>query len=156
MTRFDDRLPPRGDDGDNIQRFVWEALRSGHFEQLLAGRYVRPYFAPGKDGAIDHVAIDDQDQIIFECKFFGKNRADKPSSDWTTLSRTLKDNLRANATRANEDINRLYKPWFDTDRPIKAYWFCTSGNFAPGAQTELRGHIKGFFAARDSLASIIP
>ena len=146
MTRFDDRLPPRGDDGDNIQRFVWEALRSGHFEQLLAGRYVRPYFAPGKDGAIDHVAIDDQDQIIFECKFFGKNRADKPSSDWTTLSRTLKDNLRANATRANEDINRLYKPWFDTDRPIKAYWFCTSGNFAPGAQTELRGHIKGFFA----------
>ena len=120
MTRFDDRLPPRGKDGDDFQRFVWEALRSGHFERFLAGRYVRPYFASGNDGAIDHVAIGDQDQIVFECKFFGKDRKDKPSSDWTRLSRTLRDNLRANAARAYEEIDRLYKPWFDTDRPIKA------------------------------------
>ena len=90
MTRFDDRLPPRAKDGDDFQRFVWEALRSGHFEPLLAGRYVRPYFASGNDGAIDHVAISDQDQIVFECKFFGKNRKDKPSSDWTRLSHTLR------------------------------------------------------------------
>jgi hypothetical protein len=160
MPRFDDRRLPRGKDGDDFQRFVWEALGSGHFEPLLSGRYVRPYFAAGNDGAIDHVAVGTEDQIIFECKFFGKERSDQPASDWTKLSRTLDGRLRANAARSYEDIDHLYKPWFDRDRPIKGYWFCTSGILSPAAQTELRRVIREFFAvlARDlpSLAHLGP
>ena len=145
MVRFDDRLPPRGKDGDDFQRFVWEALRSGHFESLT-GRYVRPYFTAGNDGGIDHVAVGDDDQIIFESKFFGKNRGGQPSDDWTALSRRLGENLRVNAGRAYKDVDRLYKPWFDINRRVKGYWFCTSGDFKSGAQTELRDKIKAFFS----------
>src|SRR5207244_98771 len=102
-------------------------------------------FASGRDGAIDHVALSGEDQLVFECKFFGKDRDDEPSSDWTRLSRTLAENLRANANRPRENIARLYRPWFDVERPIKGYWFCTSGIFTPGAQTALRQDIKNFF-----------
>jgi|SRR5829696_3323738 len=89
MPRFDDRLPPKGKDGEDFQRFVWEALRSGHFELLLAGRYVRPHFAPGRDGAIDHVAVGAEDRIVFECKFteeiVGINRA---ATGWRSEERS--------------------------------------------------------------------
>jgi hypothetical protein len=141
MLRFDDRQPPRGKDGDDFQKFVWEALRSGHFERFLAGRYVRPYFAAGNDGAIDHLAIGDRDQIVIECKFFGKERKGLPAGDWKDLADTLGPNLRANAERDIDSIARHYRPWFDTARPIKGYWFCTSGVFQPGAQAELRQEI---------------
>jgi hypothetical protein len=146
MLRFDDRLPTKGKDGDDFQRFVWEALRSGYFEQFLAGRYVRPYFAVGNDGAIDHLAIGDRDQIVIECKFFGKDRTG-PASDWKKVANTLGPNLRANAERDINSVERHYRPWFDTERPIKGYWFCTSGVFQPGAQTELRQDISAFFAS---------
>ena len=146
MTRFDDRAQPKGKDGDDFQRFVWEALKRNHFEKLLADRHLRPYFASGRDGAIDHVAIGDDDQIVFECKFFGKDRSDNPDSDWDRLAVTLGNNLRDNAAGAVEKIHRLYKPWFDVGRPIKGYWFCTSGIFTPGGQSDLRQKIKDFFA----------
>src|ERR1700682_960092 len=112
MPRFDDRVPPKGKDGDDFQRFVWEALRSEHFKLLLGETYIRPYFSAGNDGAIDHLAIGDQDQVVFECKFFGKDRDGEPSSDWKRLSRTLRDNLATNAARPDHDVDRLYKPWF--------------------------------------------
>src|SRR5829696_408186 len=117
MPRFDDRLPPKGKDGGDFQRFVWEALRSGHFELLLAGRYVRPHFAPGRDGAIDHVAVGAEDRIVFECKFFGRDRGDQPRSDWVEVGGTLGKNLKANADRPRESIARSYKPWFDLAPP---------------------------------------
>ena len=131
MPRFDDRLPPRGRDGDDSQRFVWEALRSGHFEPFVAGRYVRPYFAFGNDGAIDHLAIGDNDQIVIECKFFGKGRKDQPASDWRAVAKKLEPNLHANIERSIDAVARHYRPWLDAKRPIKGYWFCTSGDFQP-------------------------
>src|SRR5712691_9914211 len=127
MARFDDRLHPSGKDGDDFQRFVWEALRSGYFEPRLADRYFRPYFASGNDGAIDHLAIGDEDQIVFECKFFGKERKGQPAGDWREVADKLRRNLHANAERDLDDLARPYRPWFDKDRPIKGYWFCTSG-----------------------------
>ncbi|MFZ0844439.1 MAG: hypothetical protein WAM62_01505, partial [Pseudolabrys sp.] len=147
MPRFDDRLPPQGRDGDDFQRFVWETLRSGHFEPLVAGRYVRPYYALGNDGAIDHIAVGDHDQIVIESKFFGKGRKDKPASDWTAIAKRLGPNLLSNSSRSIDEVERHYKPWLDTKRPIKGYWFCTSGDFQPGAQTELRQDITIFFAS---------
>jgi hypothetical protein len=147
MTRFDDRLPPRGKVGDDFQRFVWEALRSGHFEPLIAGRYIRPYFAAGNDGAIDHLAIGDHDQIVVECKFFGKERKGQPAGDWKEVASTLGPNLIANAGRDIASVERHYKPWFDTERPVKGYWFCTSAVFQPGAQAELRQEISEFFSS---------
>ena len=124
-----------------------EALRSRHFERLLAGRYVRPYFAFGNDGAIDHLVIGDRDQIVIECKFFGKERKGQPAGDWREVANTLGPNLRANAERDINSIERHYRNWFDVERPIKGYWFCTSGVFQPGAQTELRQDISAFFAS---------
>ena len=116
MLRFDDRLPPKGRDGDDFQTFVWEALRSGHFEPLIAGRYVRPYLALGNDGAIDHLAIGDRDPIVIECKFHGKERKDQPASDWRDVANKLGPNLLANAGRAAGQLERHYKPWFDSER----------------------------------------
>ena len=37
--------------------------------------------------------------------------------------------------------------WFDTERPVKGYWFCTSGIFSAGGQTSLRQEIAAFFSA---------
>jgi hypothetical protein len=145
MPRFDDRLSPRGPDGDDFQKFVWEALRSGHFEPFVAGRYIRPYYAFGNDGAIDHLAIGDHDQIVVECKFFGKERKGQPAGDWKAVAEKLEPNLLANARRGIDSVARHYKPWFDANRPIRGYWFCTSGNFQPGAQSELRQDITTFF-----------
>ena len=147
MLRFDDRLSRKGKDGDDFQRFVLEALRSGHFEPFIAGRYVRPYFAFGNDGSIDHLAIGDRDQIVIECKFFGKERKGQPASDWRDVADALGPNLDMNAELDVNDVARHYKPWFDTERPIKGYLFCTSAIFQPGAQTELRHEISFFFAS---------
>jgi hypothetical protein len=145
MLRFDDRQPPKQNDGADFQKFVWEALRSGHFERFLAGRYVRPYFAAGNDGAIDHLAIGDHDQLVVECKFFGRGRRGEPAADWREVANTLGANLEVNAKRDINSLARHYRPWFDRERPIKGYWFCTSGLFQPGAQTELRQEISAFF-----------
>lgn len=147
MPRFDDRLPPRRTDGDDFQRFVWEAFRSGHFESFAAGRYVRPYYAFGNDGSIDHVAIGHHDQIVIACKFFGKERGDQPASDWRAVAKKLEPKLLSNAGRDVEGVERHYRPWLDTKRPIKGYWFCTSAVFQPGAQTELRQNISAFFVS---------
>ena len=109
MIRFDDRLHPKNKDGDDFQEFVWETLRTGHFDRLLAGRYLRPYFASGNDGAIDHLAIGDKDQVVVECKFFGKGRKGQPANDWKEVADKLGPNLRANAERDVDSIARHYK-----------------------------------------------
>src|SRR5688572_28176855 len=122
--RFDDRRPPRGNDGDDFQTFVAEALASGHFS-ALTGRYIRAYFSVGNDGTIERLGIGDRDQIVFEAKFFGKKRTGSTGRDWIELCKVLRANLVANACRSFSDVDRLYKPWCDTSRPIKGYWFCT-------------------------------
>ncbi len=95
IPRFDRRQAPRAKDGDDFQKFVHEGLSNGFFSGMVAGRYVRPYFAPGKDGAIDHLIEGDAERIVVESKFFGESRDGNPGSDWVSLSGTLEENLTA-------------------------------------------------------------
>jgi hypothetical protein len=115
---------------------------------LLADRYVRPYFVSGPDGKIDHTAFDDHDQVVIECKFFGRNRKDEPESDWNKIAIILKKNLLSAEEAGSTPINSLFDPWYDQRRPIKGYWFCTSGEMTPAVQSALRNKIKKFFEDR--------
>jgi hypothetical protein len=141
MPRFDDRLRTEGDSGYDFQRFVWQALQTRHFEGLLSGRYISPYFSVGRDGRIDHLVVGYGEQIVVECKFFGKNRQkDTPESDWNSIEKTLLEIL------TGDQDSAARRSWSQQERPIRGYWFCTSGQLSPPRRIALQTKIEQFFS----------
>lgn len=151
VGRFDSRtlrLAP-GDDGSDFEVFVWEAMNRDAFQARLHGKYVRPHFGRGKDGAIDHFARGQHDGVVLECKFFGETRNDAPRSDWRAVAQTLGRHLRKIADAGGADAAPdIYAPWFNAVHPVRGYWFCTSGRLNhEGEQQALEREISDFFTA---------
>lgn len=149
MKRFDDQILRSNDIGDAFQLFVIEALRTEHFHKLVGQRHIRGFLTRGRDGAIDHLAVEKDSSstnyIVIECKHFGRERSGNPTSDWREVARTLEKSLKEGALAPPKARPVSHRPWFNEKQPITGYWFCTSGIMTPGAEEALRTEIGDFF-----------
>jgi hypothetical protein len=120
---FERRIIMREDVGHAFQEFAWEALSLSEF----AGRLLVQHPIRGVDGGIDLIQEEGGRLTALECKFHSDDRADSPEADWKKVAKILKATLPALlAAEPEARAKAPHAPWLDQERPISAYWFCTS------------------------------
>jgi hypothetical protein len=122
---FERRIIMREDVGRAFQQFVWEALSQSDF----AGGTLVQHPVRGVDGGIDLIQEKGGRRTILECKFHGDRRTDSVESDWKKIAKILRNTLPALLAGEKAAILRSpHGPWLDRERPVTAYWFCTSAS----------------------------
>src|SRR4051794_20616508 len=137
-SRFERRILVREDVGRAFQQFVWEALSSTEFPDLVQ------HPVRGRDGGIDLIDQGDGRRTALECKFHSDARDDGPESDWRRVASVLKETLPELCGKEEAKVlTSPHAPWLDRQRAISAYWFCISTTFAnESAVDRLKGEIE--------------
>ncbi|HEX8360103.1 MAG TPA: hypothetical protein VF613_08350 [Longimicrobium sp.] len=136
--QIDELDPTRaaGDLPDAFQRFVQETL-----EPEIPG--LKCYPAGGKDGAID-LRASGETQTVVECKVVGTDSEQAVRQRWEEVRRSLERNLADPAGPLRGQAQ--YRPWYDGDRPVRRYVFCTTARLKNANQEDsLTGEIQRFF-----------
>jgi len=144
---FERRILVREDVGRAFQQFVWEALSSTEFPDLVQ------HPVRGRDGGIDLIDQGDGRRTALECKFHSDARDDGPESDWRRVASVLKETLPELCGKEEAKVlTSPHAPWLDRQRAITAYWFCISTTFAnESAVDRLKGEIERDFEAISKL-----
>ncbi len=108
-----------------------------------------PRLARGRDGAIDLLDDRGPQRCVVEFKFIGREATDTPADRWRSVYNNLRRNLpNLLELPAGSRSASPYRPWIDTERPIRDYRFCVSAIFAtPARQDDLRKTIEADFRA---------